>query len=138
MMDSNFEFTFWRIVRKASAYNQTNSVDQLLFDRISSSTITNADDSSDGALTASGPHGLTEVLSHQQAVDSAVTSGIIDATVKWDQRNPSQLIRVLEGCGQSQGPTTVEWVKLQHTRSALTWFWWAPAVGVPYSTQAPT
>jgi hypothetical protein len=30
--------------------------------------------------------------------------------VKWDQRNPSQLIRVLEGCGQSkgQGPTLLD------------------------------
>jgi hypothetical protein len=44
---------------------------------MSTSSITNADDGSDGALTTSGPHRLTEVLSHQQAVISAVASGII-------------------------------------------------------------
>jgi hypothetical protein len=99
---------FWRIVRKA--YNPTNSIDRLTFNTMSTSSITNADDGSDGALTTSGTHRLTEVLSHQQAVISAVASGIINATVKWDQRNPSQLIRVLEGCGQSkgQGPTLLD------------------------------
>jgi hypothetical protein len=73
---------------------------------MSSSTITNADDGSNGELTSSGPGRLTEVLSHQQAVDSAVASGIMDATVKRDMRNPSQLIRVPEGCGQS--PTLLD------------------------------
>jgi hypothetical protein len=73
---------------------------------MSTTSITNADDGSDGALTTSGPGRLTEVLSHQQAVDSAVSGGIIDATVKWDMRNPSQLIRVFEGCGQS--PTRLD------------------------------
>ncbi|KAI5789492.1 hypothetical protein FPQ18DRAFT_306844 [Pyronema domesticum] len=79
---------------------------------MSTTSITNADDGSDGALTASGPDRLTEVLSHQQAVDSAVASCIIDVTVKWDMRNQSQLIRVLEG-----------WViRLQQMRSTLTGF----------------
>jgi hypothetical protein len=52
----------------------------------------------------SGPDRLTALLSHQQVDDSAVAHSCIvdiDATVKWDQCNPSQLIRILEGCGQS-------------------------------------
>jgi hypothetical protein len=73
---------------------------------MSSSTITNADDGSDGALTTSGPGRLTEVLSAAQAVDSAIANGVVSTTVKWDGRNPRDLVRVLEGCGQS--PTLLD------------------------------
>jgi hypothetical protein len=76
-------------------------MDRLLHDTMSSRSITNADDGTDGALTTSGPGRLTEVLSAAQVMDSAIANGVVRTTVKWDGTNPGDLVRVLEGCGQS-------------------------------------
>ncbi|KAI5794538.1 hypothetical protein FPQ18DRAFT_423967 [Pyronema domesticum] len=95
---------FWKASRKV--HNQITSIDQFTFNTMPASSVTNADDNTDGALTTSGSGRLTEVLSAAQVMDSAIANGVVTTTVKWDGTNPEDFVRVLEGCGQS--PTLLD------------------------------